>query len=73
MFIFALNSIMHCFFMIKSKKFTIILFLFIAAFYSNAQINTDRMLAIGRNALYFEDYVLAIQYFINIGVKAIFW
>ena len=49
--------------MIKSKKFTIILFLLISAFYSNAQINTDRMLAIGRNALYFEDYVLAIQYF----------
>ena len=23
-----------------------------------AQINTDRVLAIGRNALYFEDYVL---------------
>ena len=28
-----------------------------------AQINTDRMLTIGKNALYFEDYVLAIQYF----------
>lgn len=27
------------------------------------QINTDRVLAIGRNALYFEDYVLSIQYF----------
>ena len=27
------------------------------------QINTDRMLTIGKNALYFEDYVLAIQYF----------
>lgn len=30
---------------------------------AHSQINTDRMLAIGRNALYFEDYVLAIQYF----------
>lgn len=29
----------------------------------NAQINTDRVMAIGRNALYFEDYVLSIQYF----------
>ena len=29
----------------------------------NAQMNTDRLLAIGRNALYFEDYVLSIQYF----------
>lgn len=28
-----------------------------------AQINTDRVLQIGRNALYFEDYVLSIQYF----------
>jgi len=28
-----------------------------------AQINTDRMMEIGQNALYFEDYVLSIQYF----------
>jgi tetratricopeptide (TPR) repeat protein len=27
------------------------------------QINTERVMAIGRNALYFEDYVLSIQYF----------
>ena len=26
-------------------------------------VNTDRVMLIGRNALYFEDYVLAIQYF----------
>lgn len=30
---------------------------------TNAQINTDRVLAIGKNALYFEDYILSIQYF----------
>jgi len=29
----------------------------------HAQINTDHMMSIGRNALYFEDYVLSIQYF----------
>lgn len=29
----------------------------------SAQINTDRVMTIGRNALYFEDYVLSIQYF----------
>lgn len=29
----------------------------------NAQLNTARMMDIGRNALYFEDYVLSIQYF----------
>lgn len=31
--------------------------------FAAAQLNTDRVLAIGRNALYFEDYVLSIQYF----------
>lgn len=44
----------------------VIIYLFcLAGFVSTAtaQINTDRMLTIGRNALYFEDYVLAIQYF----------
>lgn len=28
-----------------------------------SQVNTDLVLSIGRNALYFEDYVLSIQYF----------
>ena len=35
----------------------------------DAQINTNRVLAIGKNALYFEDYVLSIQYF-NQVIKA---
>ena len=30
---------------------------------AKAQLNTDRITTIGRNALYFEDYVLSIQYF----------
>ena len=30
---------------------------------AEAQLNTDRITAIGRNALYYEDYVLSIQYF----------
>lgn len=30
---------------------------------ARAQFNTDRITAIGRNALYYEDYVLSIQYF----------
>ncbi|MBO4665644.1 MAG: tetratricopeptide repeat protein [Paludibacteraceae bacterium] len=30
---------------------------------AHAQLNTDRITSIGRNALYFEDYVLSIQYF----------
>ncbi len=43
-----------------------LLFLFLALCLisrADAQINTDRVLSIGRNALYFEDYVLSIQYF----------
>ena len=35
----------------------------------HAQINTDQVVNIGRNALYFEDYILAIQYF-NQAIKA---
>ena len=35
----------------------------------NAQINTQQVMNIGRNALYFEDYLLSIQYF-NQVVKA---
>ena len=49
--------------MIKKTRLSVLLFLFVSAINLSAQINTDRMLAIGRNALYFEDYVLAIQYF----------
>lgn len=30
---------------------------------AHAQVNTNRMMQVGRNALYFEDYVLSIQYF----------
>jgi tetratricopeptide (TPR) repeat protein len=30
---------------------------------AGGQINTNRVMVIGKNALYFEDYVLAIQYF----------
>jgi len=37
------------------------LFLLFANTFS--QINTDRVMAIAKNALYFEDYVLSIQYF----------
>ena len=30
---------------------------------SHAQLNTDRLITIGRSALYYEDYVVSIQYF----------
>ncbi len=45
------------------KKYLIALIITIISFPSIAQIDTDRVMIIGRNALYFEDYVLAIQYF----------
>ena len=39
------------------------LFSVLGIFASHAQINTDQVIQIGRNALYFEDYILSIQYF----------
>lgn len=33
------------------------------AFCTDAQVNTDQVMRIGQNALYFEDYMLSIQYF----------
>ncbi|MGL4491792.1 MAG: tetratricopeptide repeat protein, partial [Tannerellaceae bacterium] len=55
------------------KKLLIILaILNISAISLSAQINTDRVMSIGRNALYFEDYVLSIQYF-NQVIKAKPW
>ena len=42
-------------------------YLFILATFSGfAQLNTERIMAIGQNALYFDDYVLSIQYFSQI-------
>ena len=45
------------------RRFTYLLLLVMCPLMGWAQINTDRVMAIGRNALYFEDYVLSIQYF----------
>lgn len=45
------------------KRYTVIFFLSIASLASFSQVNTDRVMLIGKNALYFEDYVLSIQYF----------
>ncbi|MBR1631074.1 MAG: tetratricopeptide repeat protein [Paludibacteraceae bacterium] len=50
----------------NKKRRTAILALFMllaSCFATHAQLNTDRIMAIGRNALYFQDYVLSIQYF----------
>ena len=51
------------------KKLLTIILSFICFLNLNAQINTDRVMIIGRNALYYEDYILAIQYF-NQVIKA---
>lgn len=48
----------------KIQKYSIIVVLWLmAGTQLLAQLNTDRIMTIGRNALYFEDYVLSIQYF----------
>ena len=57
----------------KNKvKRTILIFTVLLIGFSlpvRSQINTDRVLTIGKNALYFEDYILSIQYF-NQVIKA---
>ncbi|MBR5531955.1 MAG: tetratricopeptide repeat protein [Bacteroidales bacterium] len=45
------------------RRVALMLMLTILSLTSKAQLNTDRVMNIGRNALYFEDYILAIQYF----------
>jgi tetratricopeptide (TPR) repeat protein len=46
----------------KMVKHILTVFLLLPSFLY-AQINTERVMTIARNALYFEDYVLSIQYF----------
>lgn len=45
------------------RRFAYILVLSLSAIVSTAQVNTEQLMLVGRNALYFEDYVLSIQYF----------
>ncbi len=47
----------------------VLLAMLVAAMSVHGQINTEQVVNIGRNALYFEDYILAIQYF-NQAIKA---
>lgn len=63
-----------CFASLQGKKFAAVLLLLILhsplfTLHSYAQFNTDRLLMTGRSALYYEDYVVAIQYF-NQAVSA---
>ncbi|MCM1066561.1 MAG: tetratricopeptide repeat protein [Muribaculaceae bacterium] len=50
-------------------RLTILIALLSAALHSRAQVNTDQVLRIGQNALYFDDYMLSIQYF-NQAIQA---
>ena len=45
------------------KRVLPIVLLLCSVFSARAQVNTDHMMRVGRNALYFNDYVLSIQYF----------
>lgn len=47
----------------RLRHIVILLLLSLTSMTAWAQLNTDRITAIGRNALYFDDYVLSIQYF----------
>ena len=55
--------IFNSLFSLRLKKYILIIFFFSTQLLCFAQLNTDRIMSIGRNALYFEDYVLSIQYF----------
>lgn len=45
------------------RLFSLLLFYLFVLPHLHAQFNIDRLLMIGRSALYYEDYVLSIQYF----------
>ena len=45
------------------KRFVLLIACCFSVVFGLAQFNTDRLIAIGRSALYYEDYVLSIQYF----------
>lgn len=45
------------------KNYLIVFLVTFSPFGAYSQINTEQVLTIGRNALYFEDYLLSIQYF----------
>ena len=45
------------------KRLILLSIVFCSLFVSRAQVNTDHMMRVGRNALYYSDYVLSIKYF----------
>ena len=53
----------------KGSRKVYLLFFWLFSVSAMAQINTDRMMLMGRNALYYEDYVLSIRRF-NMVISA---
>jgi len=54
----------------SAVRFAVVaIFIVAASFVGRAQINADQVINIDRNALYFEDYMVSIQYF-NQAIKA---
>ena len=49
--------------MFRVRRKSLLCLLLLGTLLSKAQVNTDHMMRVGRNALYFSDYVLSIQYF----------
>ncbi len=47
----------------SKRRISLLLFCLFSYLPIQAQFNTDRLLMIGRSSLYYEDYVLSIQYF----------
>lgn len=47
----------------KFLRYITIIIVFLLPFAGKSQINTEQVLRVGQNALYFEDYMLSIQYF----------
>ena len=47
----------------KFLRYITIVIVFLLPFAGKSQINTEQVLRVGQNALYFEDYMLSIQYF----------
>ena len=56
--------------MSRIKRIVLLPLLLCFALQVKAQVNTDHMMRVGINALYYNDYVLAIKYFNQvIGAK----
>ena len=51
------------------RVFRLSIIFLIVCLSARSQVNTDQVMRIGQNALYFEDYMLSIQYF-NLAIQS---